>query len=1327
MKSFSIYLLFYLITINCLGQDLDFSFRSISVADGLSQASVNCIVKDSLGFVWLGTLDGLNRFDGTDVKVYRWKNDTTGLFSNTINDLLVDSSGRLWVAATSGLNYYSEAEDKFIRTKNKDINSKNSILRISLLDSLHLFILTTKKLYVLNISTLEFSVIDSSNPNNKFTAVELLNSHNLLLADNHFLYQLNIPSGKREIIMPTPFQGVNHIRKYNDDTLFISGNQGVYMLSLSLKQVLRRFNQYNRLLYNDNVNDIEIINNELYVGTDGGGLSVFNFASSELRYSRFASTAKYGLVSNYIRSIYIDKDSILWLGQVNGLSWTFPELAIFKHLNISDHASESGNNQNFVWFIHRLKEKHYWVGTLKKGLYRSIDTNNLNFKLFKIPGLSPQKQRSISIYCLTADSLNNLFIGTDNGLVKIENKLKKSVFYGKTQNFAIINIFEDDSACFWLGTVNGLVYFNPQTDSIQIIGASGLRVNKIKKYKGKKLIIASEKGLFTINLFDFYSQSKIHLSKISENITENLVDIYKDSQNSLWISGSKHLFFMDTLKNELIEKVKIEGKQKYFYAIEEDDSSRLWLSSGHGIYTYNRKKNNLAYFDEYEGVRNSEFNAGAAFKDKEGQIFFGGVNGVTYFDPKDYVLHGMANKVILTKINLFNNEIGHSNDNHFFEEIITAKDSIYLAYNQNYFRLEFCSPQYRHPERSKYAYRLSPMEKNWHYASRSENFVQYTNLATGGYIFMVKAINAEGEWSAAKKFYIFIDSPIWQKAWFIIILIFILLSGISIFIFYREKQLKKYNDLLERKIKYRTDEILKVQREVESQKKFTEAIIENALDGIAVLDVDGKFIKTNEAFGEILGYTKEEILKSDYINLSPPKWRDNEKKLIESLRRGEKIFAEKTFYHVSGKTIALEMSASSLNFHQEKYFIIVIRDISHRKQLEKQLQEYNLQLESKITERTKELQIAKERAESADKLKTDFLANLSHEVRTPMNAINGFAQLLGMEHIDLEQKKRFVSLILENSSRLIRMIEDIVDLSKFETNQIEYSPEKILVNQFLKDIYSEYKGYLDLAFRDLELELKIVRQNIEIESDPHRLKQIINHLLENAVKYTEKGKIIFGFEILGQKINFFVQDQGIGIPAENLKKIFNVFEKPDFRKDKLYRGLGVGLALVKANSDLLHGNLVVQSELGKGTRFELFLPLDFNTVDQFPESVLTDISFEGMKFLVAEDEETNYEVLSGILKTRGATVVWAQNGQIAVDQFNSTHFDLLFLDLKMPILDGIQVARQIRKVNTKIPIIVVTAFNENKQIKTVIKAGADFVINKPYHIQDLLLTINKFL
>jgi len=190
------------------------------------------------------------------------------------------------------------------------------------------------------------------------------------------------------------------------------------------------------------------------------------------------------------------------------------------------------------------------------------------------------------------------------------------------------------------------------------------------------------------------------------------------------------------------------------------------------------------------------------------------------------------------------------------------------------------------------------------------------------------------------------------------------------------------------------------------------------------------------------------------------------------------------------------MAASPLTFDNQRYSILIIRDISERKRLEKELQEYNLKLETKIIERTKELNEAKERAEAADKLKSDFLANLSHEIRTPMNAINGFAQLLGMEHVDFKQKKRFVQLILDNSSKLTRLIEDIVDLSKFENRQIEISLNSIKLKRLLKEIYNEYLPYINLAYRDLEIELRIPDEDIEFTTDEKRLKQIIHHLLE---------------------------------------------------------------------------------------------------------------------------------------------------------------------------------------------------------------------------------------
>jgi len=1316
LKIYLLLITLFIFQFHLLAQNINLSFKSLNISKGLSQAAIIQITKDSLGFMWMGSLNGINRYDGNEIVIYRKINDSTGLWNNRIQNIKLDTHKKLWVATINGINLFNYTENKFIRIHIPEINKNNLLKDFIILKNNDLLILAEKSLILYNTFLSKSSKLLTLE-DNKFSKI-YRNENKIFLSSKNELFTVNSNDNSLHSILKIKEKKITKLITLNQDSIIVSGEKNIYLISIVTNKIIKKINPPNYQL--KNISDLKLKNNNLYIGQEGNGLIILNLKTNKFQKLNYNSQKNSGLLSNYIRCIYIDNDDILWLGMINGVNWTSLRYSFFKNTN----AYNSNGNTDILWSIFRDKNKHYWLGTHNKGIYRSKDTLPSDFEYIK----SSKKFNHSSAFAFR--ELNSeIWIGSENGLYTYNIYTKKIKEKNCTSNIVVTSITPDDSSNLWLGTLSGLYFYQPKIDSLQKITNFNRQIITCYNYQNKLYASKINSGLYFLDIDNFYKTNKPVLKLLSNKIKENIFDIYIDKDRYIWLCGENHLkkAHLDTLKFK--NSITLSGNQEYFFGMEEDSTNHLWISSGHGIYRYNKLTNEIAFFDEEEGLKNIEFNSGAHFQDKIGNIFFGGTNGLTFFNPYHFKQKSQSPNVYMLKINIFNNEIGQVDESKYFSRNLITTDSIYLNYAQNFFRLEYTSPEFRHSEKLTYAYRLSPLEKNWHYAKRTENFVQYTNLASGKYIFMVKIKNADGKWTKPpKKFYIFIASPIWRKPWFLFILILIILASIAIFIIYREKQLVKLNELLEKKVKQRTDLILKTKKDIQREKKFTDAIIDNALDGIAVLNIDGKFTRINTSFGKILGYTSEEILKNDYINLSPPKWRENEKKLIESLKRGEKVYAEKTFYHSSGKTISLEMAASPLTFDNQRYSILIIRDISERKRLEKELHEYSSKLESKIIERTKELNESKERAEAADKLKSDFLANLSHEIRTPMNAINGFAQLLGMEHVDIKQKKRFVQLILDNSSKLTRLIEDIVDLSKFENRQIEISLNSIKLKHLLKEIYDEYLPFINLAFRDLEIELKTPEEDIEILSDEKRLKQIIHHLLENAIKYTEKGKIILGTQIVGEKLNIFIEDQGIGIPPENLKKIFNVFEKPDFRKDKLYRGLGIGLALVKANTDILGGNILVESEIGKGTRFELYLPNKIQISEKNNDlGNINEISFEAYRFLIAEDEETNFAVLENILRARGASVVWAQNGEIAIEKFKSGIFDFIFMDLKMPIMDGLQATREIRKLNQDIPIMVITAFNEKAQTKSVLKARASFILNKPYKISELIMQVNKLL
>jgi signal transduction histidine kinase/CheY-like chemotaxis protein len=411
-----------------------------------------------------------------------------------------------------------------------------------------------------------------------------------------------------------------------------------------------------------------------------------------------------------------------------------------------------------------------------------------------------------------------------------------------------------------------------------------------------------------------------------------------------------------------------------------------------------------------------------------------------------------------------------------------------------------------------------------------------------------------------------------------------------------------------------------------------------------------------------------------------------------------------------------------------------------------ELEKHRHQLEKTIDSRTLELKIAKEKAEESDRLKTSFLENMSHEIRTPMNAIMGFASLLNDIDLNEATKAKYISRINKNCQSLLRLIDDIFDMSRIHAEQMTIIKERFSVNSVLLSLYktlNEEKRELEL--NQIELDLIIPEKDYQLYTDQLRFSQIVTKLLSNALKYTEKGKIEFGYKPLYKSefekepsyLQFHVSDTGIGIPPSKLEFIFTRFSKIETDKTKLYRGAGLGLFISKNLINMMGGQIWVQSKVIEGSTFTFTLPY-FETESQKNKSSKKLMTSERKKnqtfdwrnktILIAEDEHNNFIFLNEIIKRTGAKVIEAKNGLQAVHAIeNNPEINLVLMDLLMPEMDGYNATKQIKKIRPSIPVIAQTAYTMMKEKEKSLESGCDGYISKPYNPPELLELINNFI
>ncbi len=496
-------------------------------------------------------------------------------------------------------------------------------------------------------------------------------------------------------------------------------------------------------------------------------------------------------------------------------------------------------------------------------------------------------------------------------------------------------------------------------------------------------------------------------------------------------------------------------------------------------------------------------------------------------------------------------------------------------------------------------------------------------------------------------------------------------------------------------------------------------IIESSPDGLVVIDVEGWILDHNSSFPDMVKVDTGEIRHRNFFEfisgsdviqaqntLHETLMSGYQKNIEFRMRRGDEseFFAETSFGVIHGAGKGGET------------FVIVVKNINERKAYE-----FNLQ-------------VAKEKAEEADRLKTAFLSNMSHEIRTPMNAIIGFSELLSSEDITNEERTEFIQQINNGADSLMRLIDDIIDIAKIEAGQIKMNRSFFELDPVLKDLKMIFSKHM---IRQGKEKVRLVEDHrnfnstVQLFTDEFRLRQIFTNLLSNAIKFTEEGEIRYGIrEINDDIIWFYVKDTGIGISEEKLAIIFERFRQGYESKTRFYSGTGLGLAISKHLVELMGGEIRVTSSVGSGSEFyfsipyckkEVEMPDEWITIDRTPKN------WADKTILIAEDDESNFILLREILKRTNVNILWAHNGEEAIQLFTSRKVDLILMDIEMPVKNGYEATRVIKEMKDSVPVVAQTAYAMAGEREMSLDAGCEDYISKPVRINELMFVLNKYL
>ncbi len=523
----------------------------------------------------------------------------------------------------------------------------------------------------------------------------------------------------------------------------------------------------------------------------------------------------------------------------------------------------------------------------------------------------------------------------------------------------------------------------------------------------------------------------------------------------------------------------------------------------------------------------------------------------------------------------------------------------------------------------------------------------------------------------------------------------------------------------------------KIQYELQESEKRYRLLAENSEDVIWTFDIHKmKFSYISPSVYKLRGITVEEALSETPSNSVLPEYAEYFsgviKKRIAAFESGDESALVKTDQIEQicriGIVKPVEIVSKLITDENGKVIEIlgVSRDFTKRKQIENDLKK------------------ALERAEESDRLKSAFLANMSHEIRTPMNGIVGFADLLSNSELDLDKRLKYAEIINVNSKHLLSIINDIIDISKIESGQVTLNEIQVDINSMFDDLLTLFSSS-SLCKQDVNIRIssKLNQNNAMIYTDEIKLKQVLTNIINNALKFTDKGSVEFGCRLVEQDkkpyLLFIVADTGIGIAKANHSLIFDRFRQVDFNFERNYGGTGLGLPISKAFIELMGGKIWVDSDIGKGAKFYFIIPyMSANKTDDdkqlFQTPVSLNMNWKGKSILIAEDDNTDFYFLSEILTPTGVKILRANNGNEAVEICKKDKFiELVLMDIKMPEHNGFDATRTIKATRPGLPIIVQTAFAFSNDLQQALDAGCDDYISKPILKEYLLDKLNNYL
>ncbi|RTE54021.1 response regulator [Arenibacter aquaticus] len=1243
--------------ISVYGQEA-ISFKHITTTDGLSQSDVNAIYQDKFGYMWFGTHDGLNKYDGYGFTVYNPDNEKPdSINSNLIYDIVGDDEGNLWIGTTgSGLNFFNATTGKFTSYRNKEDDSGS-------LSSDHitaLYLDSKKRLWIgsrngldmvdLSLSSKDFvfkhynseqaPFIAGWDGTSIYTIYEDKNSQ-LLVGSASGLFKLAKDANGQDYfgsITNTIGLPNTAIRDLTEDALgrlLVATGQGVFAQVKGQGENLQK-------LYDGNFSALLVDNeNRIWVGSNEGLLLFENTSGDNLPkfWDRFVYDSRNpaSISKNIIKSLFLDSTGIIWIGTNGGGVNTFdPGRKKFRHIrNTSDPNSLSYDK---IRAMYEDGNGTLWIGTEGGGLNMlTKKKDNGSYSSFKHFN---SLQRTFALTETQIGKRKVLFIGTESspGLFQLDisdpTKVSENNLVPQDLIGGVFSLLTDSEQNIWIGTYGSGVHrwmrtnnegeyekevFSHYNNGINSVPSNIIR-NILEDSEGN-IWLATGNGLSMISAKERYKKRPKFLTYKNDpentaSISHNyILFLYESNAGDLWIGtfggglnklvkgtdGKEDSFVSYSEKNGLPNNV-IKG-------ILEDDNGNLWLSTNKGLSKFDPLTENFKNYNESDGLQDNEFQELACVKRLDGEMLFGGINGFNAFYPEDIGVNEFPAKTVITDLLIFNKsvEIGEEiNGRVILDKNINKTNKILLEYGENNFSFEFAALHYAAPSKNQFAYMLEGFDTDWTYTSSNKRFATYTNLESGTYTFKVKASNNDGFWN---------DTP-------------------------------------------------------------TQLI----------------------------------------VTIAPPWW----------------------FTHTAFVVYFLLILALLWLFYR---YTFIRTSKKHQLELE---------------------HVEKEKSEELQKIKLEFFTNISHEFRTPLTLIKGPLEYLQKNVGKLENKAlaEQYALMHKNTDYLLRLVGQLLDFRKLNQGKMRLVMRNSDIVAFIKDVAEPFQFMAHKQSIDFSIDASDPQLTTWFDHDA--LEKILNNLLSNAFKFTQKGgrihiKISEKMVHNQKQVVIQVKDTGLGIAKDKLSSIFERFHTAKEDSSINREGMGIGLSFSKNLIELHQGGIEVSSKTNHGTKFKVWLPMEKEAYLNIKEISCKDVSDND--FLVRSSESESFAIglnddlidenisksrsklpvllivddnpdIRSFIKqilTKSYAIYEAENGQEGIELAKKIMPNVVICDILMPVMDGIAFCKSMKEhqETSHIPIIILTAKSSQESEVQSLQLGVDEYLRKPFNFELLELKLSN--